>query len=68
MKTTVRTALLTASICALLLPTAQRAVAEDSGVRVLCSNGFKAAMEKLQPEYEHSLGIKMNLGEDQGGH
>jgi molybdate transport system substrate-binding protein len=61
MKTTLRAALLTASISVLLLPKAQRALAADAEVSVLCSNGFKAAMEKLQPEYEHSLGIKMNV-------
>ena len=60
-KTQATSAYFALTISALFLPVAQHAVAADASVRVLCSNGFKAAMEKLQPEYEHSLGIKMNV-------
>jgi molybdate transport system substrate-binding protein len=54
-----RHAILT-SICALaaglVLLCARQAPAEDPGIRVLCSNGIKAAMEALIPEAEHATG------------
>jgi molybdate transport system substrate-binding protein len=35
--------------------------AEDTEIRILCSNGIKAAVEKLLPEYEHSMGLRMKV-------
>jgi len=60
MKITAKAAFIAASIST-LLPLAQPVAAQDATLRVLCSNGFKAAMEKLQPEYEHRLGSKLNI-------
>jgi molybdate transport system substrate-binding protein len=53
-----RHAILT-SICALaagLVLCARQAPAEDPGIRVLCSNGLKAAIETLTPEAERATG------------
>jgi molybdate transport system substrate-binding protein len=50
-----------ALLAAFTLPPAQIAAAQDAGIRILCSNGFKAAMQKLQPELEHSTGRRMNV-------
>jgi molybdate transport system substrate-binding protein len=41
----------------------QIARAQDTEVRILCSNGFRAAMEKLMPESEGAArGIKIQFG------
>lgn len=56
-----RTALLAACIPALTLLPAQNLAAQDSEIRIICSNGFRAAMEKLRPEYERAIGRKTNV-------
>jgi len=56
-----RTALLAACISAVTLLPPQTAAAQESEIRILCSNGFRAAMLKLQPGFEHSMGRKMNI-------
>jgi|SRR6204780_3788184 molybdate transport system substrate-binding protein len=64
----VRAALLAACITALLLPTAQTVAAQDTKtdteIRILCSNGLRAAMVKLLPQYERTTGrrIKVDYG------
>jgi molybdate transport system substrate-binding protein len=64
----VRAALLAACIPALLLPTAQTVAAQDAKtdteIRILCSNGLRAAMVKLLPQYERTTGrrIKIDYG------
>jgi molybdate transport system substrate-binding protein len=55
------TALLPAFVFAFSL--SQIASAQDSGVRIMCSNGFRAAMEELMPEKERAArGIKIQFG------
>ncbi|MGA2213556.1 MAG: substrate-binding domain-containing protein, partial [Bryobacteraceae bacterium] len=56
--------LLTACLPAFIFLSAQTVMAQDTEIRILCSNGFHAAMEKLVPQYEHSLGrpIKLQFG------
>lgn len=44
------------SVCTLL--PAQTA---DTDIHILCSNGFRGALVKLQPGLEHSMGRKMNI-------
>ena len=65
MNTHVRAALLAACIPALLLPPAQSMAAQDTEtgteIRIFCSNGLRAAMEKLLPEYERSMGKRMKV-------
>lgn len=65
MNTHVRAALLAACIPALLLPTAQSVAAQgtetDTEITILCSNGLRAAMEKLLPEYERTMGRRMKV-------
>jgi len=65
MNTHLRTALLAACIPALLLPPAQSMAAQDTEtgteIRIFCSNGLRAAMEKLLPEYERSMGKRMKV-------
>lgn len=65
MNTYVRAALLAASIPALLLPPAQTVAAQDaktdSEIRILCSNGLRAAMVKLLPQYERTTGRRMKV-------
>jgi molybdate transport system substrate-binding protein len=46
-------------LLALLLPMA--APAQDAGIRVLCSNGFRAAMEKLLPQVKSAIGGPVNI-------
>jgi molybdate transport system substrate-binding protein len=41
--------------------TAQAFAADSSAVRVLCSNGMKAAMEELQPQCERAIGHPLAL-------
>ncbi len=57
----IRAALLAACIPALLLPPAQTLSAQDTEIRILCSNGLRAAMEKLLPEYERTMGRPMKV-------
>lgn len=61
MNTCARTALLAACIPVLTLLAAQNVAAQDSEIRIFCSNGFRAAMEKLRPEYERAIGRKTNV-------
>jgi len=60
MNTQLRTALLAACIPALLLPLAQNLAAQDE-IQILCSNGIRAAVEKLLPQYERSMGRRMKV-------
>lgn len=55
-----RAMLLAACVSACALLPAQTA-AQDTDIHILCSNGFRAAMLKLQPGFEHSMGRKMNI-------
>jgi molybdate transport system substrate-binding protein len=57
-------ALLGACLPALFLAAAETAAAQDTEIRVICSNGIRAAVEKLMPEYERSMGrsIKVQYG------
>jgi molybdate transport system substrate-binding protein len=55
-----RAVVLAASISACALLPAQ-AAAQDTDIHILCSNGFRAAMLKLQPGFEHSMERKMNI-------
>ena len=45
-----------ATTAGLILLCAQGAVAQDAPIRVLVSNGMKAAMEELQPQCERAIG------------
>src|SRR5579859_7284757 len=55
------TALLSAFVFAFSL--SQIASAQDKEVSIMCSNGFRAAMEKLMPESERAAhGIKIQFG------
>ncbi len=36
-------------------------VAEDTRIRILCSNGIRAAVEKLLPDYERGMGRSMKV-------
>ncbi len=47
------------ALLVLLLPLA--APAQDTGIRVLCSNGFRAAMEKLLPQVKSAIGGPVNV-------
>src|SRR5437870_4298936 len=48
---------ISSAVC--LLP--HTVTAQDADIRVLCSNGIKAAMEKLIPEYERTSGHRINI-------
>ncbi len=61
MKTYTRAALLAASIPAFGLLSAQTAAAQETDIRIICSNGFRAVIQKLQPELEHSLGRRISI-------
>lgn len=37
------------------------ASAQDAHVQVLCSNGFRAALEKLLPEAQRTIGHPINV-------
>jgi molybdate transport system substrate-binding protein len=52
----VRAALLTVWIPALLLPQET-----DTPIRILCSNGLRAAMEKLLPDYERAAAMPVKV-------
>ncbi|PWT85592.1 MAG: hypothetical protein C5B58_02860 [Acidobacteria bacterium] len=57
------TAPLAACISVFMLSAPQRAFAQDTEVRILCSNGFRAAMEKVLPESERAAKrIKIQFG------
>jgi molybdate transport system substrate-binding protein len=58
MNTYLRSGLMAACLPALLL------AQQDNDIRILCSNGIKAAAEKLLPEYERTMGrrIKVQYG------
>jgi len=56
-----RTALLAACIPVFTLLPARSAAAQDTEIRILCSNGFRGALQKLLPEYEHSMGRRLNV-------
>ena len=56
-----RAALLAVSIPTLILLPATTVAAQDTEIRILCSNGFHAAMEKLRPEIERSTGRRTNI-------
>jgi molybdate transport system substrate-binding protein len=64
MKTPTKTALLAACLAAFILAPAETAPAQDTEIRILCSNGIRAAVEKLVPGYERSMGrsIKVQFG------
>jgi molybdate transport system substrate-binding protein len=55
MKTPTQTALLTACFPVFILLTAETVVAQEPEIRILCSNGIRAAVEKLVP---HSLKVQ----------
>src|SRR5271165_5089602 len=61
MKTSTRSALLTACIPAFLLLSAQTAPAQDMEIHILCSNSFHEAMQKLLPEAERTAGRRINV-------
>lgn len=61
MRTTAKTAGLLACIPAVLLLSARSAAAQGTEIHVLCSNGFRAAMEKLRPEAEHASGASVKI-------
>ncbi len=64
MNTPRKATLLTACLPAFIFLSAQTVMAQNTEIRILCSNGFHAAMEKLTPEYERSMGrsIKLQFG------
>jgi molybdate transport system substrate-binding protein len=61
-------ALLAVCIPAVILVAAESAAAQDTEIRMLCSNGIRGAVEKLLPEYERSMGrsIKVQYGTSAG--
>jgi molybdate transport system substrate-binding protein len=61
MRRLARAALLTACIPTFALLPAQTVAAQDTEIRIFCSNGFRAAMEKLLPEYERTTGRHINV-------
>jgi molybdate transport system substrate-binding protein len=61
MKTPTKTALLAACLPVFILLTAETVAAQQPEIRILCSNGIRAAVEKLLPEYERSLGRRMSV-------
>jgi molybdate transport system substrate-binding protein len=61
MNTRARAALIAACLSAFIRLPAQPVVAQDTTIRILCSNGIRAAVEKLLPEYEHSMGRSMKV-------
>jgi molybdate transport system substrate-binding protein len=54
----------TALLAVFTLHAAQVADAQDTAIHILCSNGFRAAMEKLLPQAEHAAGrpVKLEFG------
>ena len=51
----------TALLAAIALLVSQAAPAQDAELRIICSNGFRAAFEKLLPEAEHASGRKAKV-------
>jgi|HubBroStandDraft_5_1064220.scaffolds.fasta_scaffold78209_2 molybdate transport system substrate-binding protein len=68
MKTATKTALLAACLPVFTLLTAGTVAAQQPEIRILCSNGIRAAVEKLLPEYERSMrrSIKVQYGTSAG--
>ncbi len=68
MNTRLSIAILAACIPAVFLVAVESAAAQDTEVRMLCSNGIRGAVEKLLPEYERSMGrsIKVQYGTSAG--
>jgi molybdate transport system substrate-binding protein len=64
MNTPARAALLAACLPVFILLSAEIVMAQDTEIRVFCSNGIRAAVEKMVPEYERSMGrsIKVQFG------
>ena len=64
MKTFTRAALLATCLPAFILAPTESVAAQDTEIRIICSNGIRAAVEKLLPEYERSMGrsIKVQFG------
>jgi molybdate transport system substrate-binding protein len=64
MSKSARVALLAASVPAFILLSAQTVAAQNTEIRIMCSNGFRAAMEKLLPQAEHTSGhpVKVQFG------
>lgn len=56
-----KAALLTACITALIFLSARAAPAQDTEIHILCSNGFREAMQKLLPDAERAAGRRINL-------
>jgi molybdate transport system substrate-binding protein len=61
MNVPLRAALFAACIPALILAPAQTATAQDTDIRVLCSNGFRGGLEKLLPHAERATGRKLKV-------
>src|SRR5262245_52354714 len=50
-----------ACTCVLVVAVTHATAAQDTAIRVLCSNGIKGAMEKLVPDLERSLGLPVKI-------
>ena len=50
-----------AVLAAIALLASQSAPAQDAELRIICSNGFRAAFEKLLPQAEHASGVKAKV-------
>jgi len=61
MNTPLRTCLLAVSIPGTLLQLTQTATAQNTEIRIFCSNGIRAAMEKLLPQDERITGRRINV-------
>jgi molybdate transport system substrate-binding protein len=63
-----RATLLAVSLAAYLLAPAETVSAQETEIRILCSNGIRAAVEKLLPEYERGMrrSIKAQFGPSAG--
>lgn len=57
---TARAAML-AAVGAFALLATQTSAAQNTDIHILCSNGFRAPMEKLRPEIEHRIGRKIDI-------
>lgn len=55
--------MLKSAIClaAFALLTAHTSAAQDTEIHIICSNGFRAALEKLLPQAEHAAGVKAQI-------
>ncbi len=65
---TPRAVLLAACLSAFILAPAETVYAQEIEIHILCSNGIRAAVEKLVPEYERGMGrsIKVQFGPSAG--